>query len=74
MMSFFTKDEFVVRFDFFIWCFFSPCLFRKHIRDCLSHIQEDNGVYYIAEYLSPDSIDTPLFEGQALLIIFVYKK
>ena len=33
MMSFFTKDEFVVRFDFFIWCFFSPCLYRKHIRD-----------------------------------------
>ena len=85
------SDEFVVRFDFFIRCFyqyFSMLVSEAHkglglaghfadrqsaFVQCLSHIQEDNGVYYIAEYLSPDSIDTPLFEGQAFLLYLCCK-
>ena len=81
------SDEFVVRFDFFIRCFyqyFSMLVSEAHkglglaghfadrqsaFVQCLSHIQEDNGVYYVAEYLSPDSIDRPFGQRQETEIL-----
>ena len=37
----------------------------------LSHIQEDDGVYYVAEYRSPDSIDRPFGQRQEAEILLV---
>lgn len=80
-------DEFVVRFDFFIWCFyqyFSMLVAEAHkglslaghftdrqpaIVQCLAHIQEDNGVHYVAEYLSSDSVGRPFGQRQKAEIL-----
>ncbi len=80
-------DEFVVRLDYFTWCFyqyFSMLVAEAHkglclaghfadrqpaIIQCLAHIQEDNGVHYVAEYLSPDCISGPFGQRQKAEIL-----
>lgn len=75
-------NELVVRFDFFIRCFYQyfamlvaeaheGLSLAGHFADRqsafvqgLTHVKEDNGVHYVAEYLSPHGVCGPLDQRQ----------